>query len=184
MVDKDGHNITPNNFGPASAEELIVFGAARPAFGSPEITEADAVDWLAFMQGQKIQRICCLLGENQLKEYGLDLPHFYRQVLGADRVSWFPVPDGELASVEQLKGNILPFLDQAVKAGERVVVHCAAGMGRTGLVLAAWLVHHRGLQPEEALWQVRQMGRNPTEVVEWGKATMGDILALLQACRR
>lgn len=42
---------------------------------------------------------------------------------------------------EALTGKILPFLLEADKQSEKVVVHCSGGVGRTGLVLAAWLVY-------------------------------------------
>jgi len=184
MSDADAYNQTPYNFGPASEGEKIVFGAARPAFGRSVITDADASEWLGFMKARKIKRICCLLSQDQIEGYGLDLPSIYKQALGQVRVCWSPISDGHLAAVEQLTGVILPFLDAAEKGGEKVVVHCSAGMGRTGFVLAAWLVHGRGLNPQEALEQVRLTGRNPTEAVEWGNVSIEDVQQLLQAIRR
>lgn len=41
-------------------------------------------------------------------------------------------------------------LKAAKAAGQKVVVHCWGGGGRTGLVLAAWLVQDRGLTAEDA----------------------------------
>jgi hypothetical protein len=34
----------------------------------------------------------------------------------------------------------MAFLEAADEAGEKVVLHCSGGQGRTGLILAAWLV--------------------------------------------
>lgn len=34
----------------------------------------------------------------------------------------------------------MDFLEAADAAGEKVVLHCAGGQGRTGLILASWLV--------------------------------------------
>jgi protein-tyrosine phosphatase len=169
-------------FSAASPEEKIVFGAARPAYGSPAISRKDAEDWLVYMQARGVKRVCCLLADEQIAVYGFDLPGFYREVLGKNHVCWSPVPDGFLATAAQLKEEILPFLDEADRDGERVVVHCAAGLGRTGHVLAAWLVHGRGMRPEIALQNVRLMGRRPAEAVAWGNAGQDDLLSLLCSC--
>lgn len=170
-------------FSAASPDERIVFGAARPAYGSPAISGKDAEDWLAYMQARGVKRICCLLTDEQIAAYGFDLPVFYGEVLGRDHVCWSPVMDGFLATAEQLKEEILPFLDNADREGERVVVHCAAGLGRTGHVLAGWLVHGRGMEPETALQNVRLMGRKPAEAVSWGNAAQDDLLLLLHSCK-
>ena len=144
-------------FAAASAEELIVFGASRPGYRKEQVD-----DWLAFMQGQGIQRICCLLTEARLMRYGGLLSH-YQQIFGADRVCWAPIEDFQLADCDALVGIILPFLAAANRAEEKVVVHCSGGIGRTGQALAAWLVAERGLSNQAAIATVRASGRNPCE---------------------
>jgi protein-tyrosine phosphatase len=54
-------------------------------------------------------------------------------------------------------------LVEADQQGEKVVVHCGGGVGRTGHVLAAWLVHSRGFSNQAAITAVKQAGRNPYE---------------------
>ncbi len=48
----------------------------------------------------------------------------------------------------------LDFIDQQRVRGRRVAVHCLVGQGRTGTVLAAYLIRG-GLSPEAALSEVR-----------------------------
>lgn len=170
------------NFSPASPEEEIVFGASRPGYGRSIVSMKDFDAWLSFMQEHRVERICCLLSPEQIKDCGLELPSLYIQQLGNENVCWSPIPDGKLASLQQLKGEILPFLHQADIVKERVVVHCAAGLGRTGHVLAAWLVNGRGYRPEDALRAVQMMGRKPAEAVAWGYEAQENLLDLLQAC--
>ena len=48
-----------------------------------------------------------------------------------------------------------PALLQALNSGQRVLVHCAAGLGRTGMLVAKLLVLH-GVSADEAIDQVRK----------------------------
>ena len=146
-------------FAAASENELIVFGSARPGYTYEEVSE-----WINFMQNQGIQRVCCLLPETQLTRYP-DLLGVYRQVFGLDQVCWAPIKDFNFATPEILAHQILPFLAIANQQNEKVVVHCSGGIGRTGHVLAAWLVAGRRLSSKSAIAAVKQTGRNPYEAV-------------------
>lgn len=64
-----------------------------------------------------------------------------------------PVPDFTAPSMEQLRLGVAAIAD-ALAEGERVAVHCGAGLGRTGTLLACLLVA-RGLEAEEAIARVR-----------------------------
>ncbi len=58
-------------------------------------------------------------------------------------------------------------LAQRVLAGECVLLHCAAGIGRTGTV-AACLLKQLGLPTEEAMRRVREAGSNPQSALQSG----------------
>lgn len=166
-------------FSAASESELIVFGSARPGYSNEKVTE-----WIGFMQSQEIKRVCCLLPESQLDRYA-NLLDVYRKTFGMDQVCWAPIEDFYFADPGLLIHQILPFLATANQINERVVVHCAGGIGRTGHVLAAWLVAGRGFSPKAAIAAVRRTGRNPYEAViaapfkgrnPWKVATELDLL--------
>ncbi|XQQ06066.1 MAG: protein-tyrosine phosphatase family protein [Leptolyngbya sp. IPPAS B-1204] len=146
-------------FAPASENEPIVFGAARPGYRNEQVNE-----WVEFMQHQGIERICCLLPESQLAPYA-NLLDVYRQTFGCDQVCWTPIEDFQLANLNILIQQILPFLFAANQKHEKVVVHCSGGIGRTGHVLAAWLVAGRGFSKQDAIAAVKRTGRNPYEAV-------------------
>ncbi|MEG4085833.1 phosphatase domain-containing putative toxin [Microcoleus sp. POL10_C6] len=148
-----------HKFAAASENEIIVFGAARPGYRDAEIAR-----WIEFMQGHNIKQVCCLLAQTQLIRY-TDLLGTYRKIFGCDRVCWTPIADFELVDRDILIDRILPFLESANSKGERVVVHCSGGIGRTGQVLAAWLVSGRGLSNKQAIAAVKKTGRNPYEAV-------------------
>jgi protein-tyrosine phosphatase len=144
-------------FAAASENETIVFGAARPGYTNKQVNQ-----WIEFMQGQDIQRVCCLLPETHLTRYS-NLLSVYRQVFGLDHVCWAPIEDFRIATLEILTHQILPFLAIANQQQKKVVVHCSGGIGRTGHVLAAWLVAGRGFSSKLAIAAVKQTGRNPYE---------------------
>jgi protein-tyrosine phosphatase len=146
-------------FSTAATDESIVFGAARPGYSHQQVKA-----WIEFMQSQGIRRVCCLLSKSQLNRYS-DLLDVYREYFGADSICWAPIADFEIVDREILFNQILPFLSLADRLSERVVVHCAGGVGRTGQILAAWLVAGRGFSSKLAVATVKQSGRNPYEAV-------------------
>ena len=74
----------------------------------------------------------------------------------ADLVDMFePVPDFTAPTMEQTR-RMVSFIDEQTAAGKPVAVSCYAGVGRTGTVLACYLVH-RGAAPEEAVQRVREL---------------------------
>ncbi|MGO8949338.1 MAG: dual specificity protein phosphatase family protein [Ktedonobacterales bacterium] len=149
-------------FSAASLQEPFVFGARRPGFPFARVSSALVHAWIAFMQAQGITRVLCLLPSRQLEGYS-DLLGTYRYRFGEHNVLWVPIADFQLAEESQLIDQILPFLAGGVLQQEKTVVHCSGGVGRTGHVLAAWLVSCRGMSNEEAIAAVKRQGRNARE---------------------
>ena len=69
---------------------------------------------------------------------------------------------------EQLE-KCLETIRKANDAGMGVAVHCTAGLGRTGSVLAAYLIS-KGTPPEEAIEQIRQLRPGSVETEEQEEA--------------
>ena len=63
-----------------------------------------------------------------------------------------PIRDFSVPTREDLTA-ILDEIDAEIDAGGVVYVHCWAGCGRTGVVVACWLVRH-GADPDRALRRV------------------------------
>lgn len=171
------------NFNAASRDEICVFGAQRPGHNSSSpISDTEVSKWIEFMQQQGIKRVCCLL-EDQLSLYEFDLLANYKHSFGEEAVCWAPIRDFALVDDELLTETILPFLASSVREKEPVVVHCSAGSGRTGHVLAAWLVYGRGMTNELAIKAIMSMGRNPYEAKGTGADGKAKLNSLLDACR-
>lgn len=77
-------------------------------------------------------------------------PHVKRRLreLGIKHFS-FPVDEFEAPTIEEID-RIIEVIEESIKNGEKVLVHCYAGCGRTGTVLACYLIA-KGMEPEEAL---------------------------------
>src|SRR5262245_35414451 len=79
-----------------------------------------------------------------------------------------PVPDMEPPTDRQLD-HLIATIRKANASGMGVAVHCAAGLGRTGTVLAAYFVAG-GLPAREALVKVRDLRPGSVETAEQERA--------------
>ena len=162
------------HFASAGPDESTVFGACRPSPTSEAVNE-----WIAFMRERGIRRVCCLLTSDQMADYPLDLIHYYRHEFGSEDVLYAPIDDYHLAPRSTLDEKIIPFLRDSDEKSLPVVVHCWSGNGRTGHILAAWLVRARGMAAAQAIKVVEQSGRKPTEAVRAENATESELHSLL-----
>lgn len=75
----------------------------------------------------------------------------------------YPVRDFT-APTPHIIGQSVATILESVASGRTVAVHCGAGLGRTGTVIACYFVH-RGMTTEEAIARIRAIRPGSVETV-------------------
>jgi atypical dual specificity phosphatase len=157
------------HFGPI-VEDGPVFGACRPGH-----LGGDLADWTGILADGDVSTVVCLLSDGEAGRWGL--PGAYDDAFETYHV---PIRDRHFPPADRL-ARAVDLLAAAADDDERAAVHCNAGLGRTGVVAAAWLVRERGYEPASAVETVETgpMPRAPREAVREGNATEADLYDLL-----
>ena len=105
-----------------------------------------------------ITSVVCLQDDADLAGKRLD-PGVLRHAYAAHDIRFHhtPVPDGDLRAFAARLDGIVRLLGDLVSSGERVYLHCSAGMNRAPTVAIAYLHTHRGFALREARDLVKQL---------------------------
>lgn len=108
---------------------------------------------LAELKKQGITRVLSLLQQDEMDHFGVsDLLSSYDQA-GLSCLHR-PFLDQGVPSFEEMDG-LIAWLEAGLASGQKTLVHCVGGLGRSGLVAACLLVH-RGIDAREAVARVRR----------------------------
>jgi atypical dual specificity phosphatase len=66
------------------------------------------------------------------------------------------VEDYHSPTVEEIDSTV-KFMESEIKEKRPVLVHCAAGKGRTGTILGAYLLRNQNISAKEAITKIRNM---------------------------
>ena len=122
-------------------------------------------------QQARLNVVVCLTPRSELAELS---PNYHSAVAqGKVPFRWLNVPMPNFGVPEDAAGfrRDVREIAHALERGDGVMLHCAAGIGRTGST-AACVLKALGLITEEALQRVRDAGSNPQNaqqsgLVEW-----------------
>ena len=81
-------------------------------------------------------------------------------------VIWFPIQDQSIPALMTDFHKVVAKINDLVKSGRTVVVHCMGGLGRTGLVVAGCLVSLLNISPEEAVILTRKVREGAIQTSE------------------
>ena len=65
-----------------------------------------------------------------------------------------PTPDLTAPDMDRIESTV-DFINEQINKGQPVMVHCAAGMGRAGTILACYFVKYKKLTAEKAIEKIR-----------------------------
>ena len=122
---------------------------ARPSL------EANAAASIKNIAGLGIQQVVSLLEPSEALHLGLDAEREEVKANAMEFIS-FPIPDMGLPSSVEGFAQLAKQLFEQVNAGVNTLIHCHAGIGRSGL-MAAGILLHCDMDPRQAFAYASKM---------------------------
>ena len=114
----------------------LIAGSSRPR----------SVENIKFIIDQGIKRIISISGPDVIKYYAENLPI---------EIIPFEFADFGIPSQDQIE-QFYSIMEDSIKQHKPVLIHCAMGCGRTGLLLTAYLMKFEHKDWEESLHDIRE----------------------------
>ena len=120
-----------------------------------EYPRIEDIEWLK--REHSVTAVHNLQDDDDLRLYGLDLPSLReRYARSSITMVHTPIPDGSAGQFALHLDRALKDLKSLADSGERVYLHCNAGLNRAPSVAIAFMHAHRGMSLNEALAHLKQ----------------------------
>ena len=110
--------------------------------GSGIPTSMEELDWV---RENGIKAIITLTGQPLKREWLSDIDYLH-----------MPTVDGAAPDIYDID-KAADFIDKNLKNNKSTMVHCAAGKGRAGTILAAYMMKFKGMGAKNAVQRIRNM---------------------------
>ena len=128
---------------PTVIEPGRLIAGRHPCAWGPENAPAEVHD----LASAGVTLFLDLTQDGELEPYAHLVPPPSRHLRMSIRDFSVPTPEGLVGTLDEI--------DAELRTGGLVYVHCWAGCGRTGVVVASWLVRH-GASPNDALARIAE----------------------------
>ncbi len=112
------------------------------------------------LKNDAVDKIVVLVTIDELHNYGVDDLIQEYEAAGFETLH-FPIMDQMIGSVKETK-EAVNVMDNWIKEGKNVMIHCVGGLGRSGMIAASYL-KYKGLDSDKAIEVVRD-ARSPRAV--------------------
>ncbi len=109
--------------------------------GSGMPTSRSEIDWIMH---QDVQAVVTMTERALPEDWTRDMDYLH-----------VPTPDFTAPDVDRLD-EAVSFIHEQIQQNRPVMVHCAAGLGRAGTVLACYFVRHHGYSADAAITMIRE----------------------------
>lgn len=118
-----------------------------------------SVEDIEFVKNENISAIVCLVEEDEIEiqdnEHNTGMKA-YINILKEKQIELLhsPIKDFNAPTIDQTE-FILNWIKQKLNENKKVMIHCKGGQGRTGTIIAAFLIREYGYTADEAITTVR-----------------------------
>jgi protein-tyrosine phosphatase len=146
-----------------SGHQLFLSERPPTTKNKPDFNEHSVSKFLQMLKQNNIETVVVLLTQRAMdQKYDGNLLDTYKKA--GFKVLHFPISDFEVPKDMEEFHKLIGKISSALKSGN-VLIHCGAGLGRTGTV-AAGLAIYKGFKPHAAISMIRRIRSGSIETFE------------------